>query len=354
MVEPQSSALRIGVIAPPWLAVPPDGYGGTEVLIDSLCRGLQTAGHDVHLYASGDSTCPVPLHFANDRAPGIDIGGPAVEIDHVIAAYRDFDGYDIIHDHTTAGPFVGRSMTSTPIVTTNHNRFVRPFVTGFAALAPEVQTIAISHHHASTAGDVPIGAVIHHGVDAADFPVGTGAGGYALFLGRMVASKGAHRAIHAAVSAGMKIYLAGKALAADEVAYVEEHVRPFLGSSVHYLGEIGSEAKLELLSGASCLINPIAWDEPFGMVMIEALACGTPVVALRYGAAPEIVEDGVTGVLVETEAELVPALNAVGTLDRRACRAAVEGHFSVRRMVTEHVEFYRRVIDARRRGRRSR
>lgn len=349
MVEPQSSPLRIGVIAPPWLTVPPDGYGGTEVLIDSLCRGLRAGGHDVHLFASGDSTCPVSLHFANDRAPGIDIGGSAVEIDHVIAAYREFDGFDIIHDHTTAGPFVGRAMTSTPIVTTNHNRFVRPFVTGFAALAPEIPTIAISHHHASTAGSVPVGAVIHHGIDPADYPVGTGSGGYALFLGRMTETKGALRAIHAAVAAGTMIYLAGKARAPEEISYLEEHIRPFLGSSVHYLGEIDSAGKLELLSGAACLINPIAWDEPFGMVMIEALACGTPVVALRYGAAPEIVEDGVTGLLVGTEAELVPALHAVATLDRRACRAAVEGHFSVGRMVAEHIEFYRRVIACRQR-----
>jgi glycosyltransferase involved in cell wall biosynthesis len=342
--------LRIGVVAPPWLSVPPTGYGGTEAVIDALCRGLAAEGHDVHLFASGDSTCPVTLHSANDRAPGIDVGGTAVELDHVIAAYRDFDGLDIIHDHTTIGPFVGRSMTTTPIVTTNHNRFVRPFRTGFATIAPDVPVIAISRHHASMADGVPIGAVIHHGVDPADFPVGSGSGGYALFLGRMSATKGAHRAIHAAVAAGVELYLAGKADMPDELAYVKEQIRPFLGPSIHYLGEIETATKLELLAGASCLINPISWDEPFGMVMIEALACGTPVLTLAFGAAPEIIDDGVTGILVGVEADLVPALDAIGALDRRACRAAVEGRFSVQRMVAEHLVFYQRVIGERHRN----
>jgi glycosyltransferase involved in cell wall biosynthesis len=350
VVEPLSRPLRIGMIAPAWLAVPPTGYGGTEALIDALCRGLSTAGHDVHLFASGDSTCPVTLHSVSERALGVDVGGVAVEIDHVVAAYREFDRFDIIHDHTTAGPFVGRSMTATPIVTTNHNRFARPFSTGFAEIASDVPVVAISHHHAATAGDIPLGAVILHGINPADFPVGSGSGGYALFLGRMIEAKGAHRAIHAAVAAGISIFIAGKAVAPDEIAYVEEQIRPFLGSSVHYLGEIETAAKLELLAGASCLLNPIAWDEPFGMVMIEALACGTPVIALRSGAAPEIVEDGVTGLLVDHEAELVAALEAVSTIDRSACRAAVEGYFSVDRMVAEHVAFYTEVIAAHGRG----
>jgi glycosyltransferase involved in cell wall biosynthesis len=332
------------MIAPPWLAVPPHGYGGTEAAIDVLCRGLLDAGHDVHLFASGDSATPVPLHFVNEIAPGIDVGGVAVELDHVIAAYGEFADFDLIHDHSTLGPFYGRSVTATPIVTTNHNRFVRPFLSGFAALAPRVAVIAISHHHASTAHGVPIAAVIHHGLDPVDYPIGSGSGGYALFLGRMNANKGAHRAIHAAVAAGVEIYVAGKAIAPDEIAYVDEQIRPFLGSTVHYLGEVEWETKIDLLTGARCLLNPIAWDEPFGMVMIEALACGTPVVTLRAGSAPEIVTDGVTGFLVDTEGELSAAIDAVGALDRGSCRAAVEGHFSVARMVTEHVALYHSLL----------
>jgi glycosyltransferase involved in cell wall biosynthesis len=342
-----SGPLRIGVIAPPWLAVPPSGYGGTEAAIDTLCRGLQAAGHEVHLFTVGESTCPVMRHSVREQAPGIDVGGAPVELDHVIAAYRAFADLDVIHDHTTIGPFVGRLLTVVPIVTTNHNRFTWPFLSGFAELARDVAVIAISHHHASTAGALPIAAVIHHGVNPADFPIGSGSGGYALFLGRMIEAKGAHRAIHAAVAAGLELYIAGKAHTADEIAYVEEEIRPFLGPSVHYLGEITSDAKIELLAGASCLLNPIAWDEPFGMVMIEALACGTPVIALRYGSAPEIVDDGVTGFLVDTQSDLIPALGAVGSLDRLACRAAAEGRFSASRMVEEHIALYERVVGRR-------
>jgi glycosyltransferase involved in cell wall biosynthesis len=343
--------LRIGIIAPPWLPVPPDGYGGTETVIDGLCRGLKAAGHDVHLVASGDSTCPVNLHPTSPRSPGIDVGGTAVEFDHVIAAYRALDEMDIIHDHTSLGPFYGRTVTHIPIVTTNHNRFAPPFSSGFEALGDAVPVIAISHHHAASAKSVPISAVIHHGVDPVDFPIGTGAGGYALFLGRMTPTKGAHRAIHAAIAAGVQVYLAGKARAPDELAYVDEQIRPFLGSSVQYLGEIDRETKLELLAGAFCLLNPISWDEPFGMVMIEALACGTPVISLRSGAAPEIIDHGVTGIIVDTEGELIPALGAVLKLDRERCRAAVEGHFSIARMVAEHVALYERVIGDRAEGR---
>jgi glycosyltransferase involved in cell wall biosynthesis len=332
------------MIAPPWLPVPPSGYGGTEAVIDTLCRGLQRFGHEVHLVASGDSTCPVTLDATSERAPGIDVGGSAVELDHVIAGYEWLGEMDIIHDHTTVGPIYGRSVAKVPIVTTNHNSFARPFGTGFAAVAADVPVIAISHHHAASAVGVEVRAVIHHGVDPLEFPVGSGSGGYALFLGRMTADKGAHRAIHAALAAGERIYVAGKARAADELAYVEEEIRPLLGSSVQYLGELDRVAKLELLAGAFCLINPIAWDEPFGMVMIEALACGTPVVALRFGAAPEIVEDGRTGLLVDTEADLVGALERVRSIDRATCRASVEGHFSSTRMVEEHLALYEQVI----------
>jgi glycosyltransferase involved in cell wall biosynthesis len=341
--------LRVGVIAPPWLPVPPTGYGGTEAVIDALCRGLAGHGHDVILVAPGDSTCPVTVISTSDHAPGIDAGGSAVELDHVVGAYdalAGFGGIDIIHDHTVFGPLYGPSATTVPIVTTNHNRFVRPWGTGFRALGSSVPTIAISRHHAASASGVDIGAIIHHGVDPLDFPFGDGSGGFALFLGRMVPAKGAHRAIRAARDAGWDLVLAGKAQLPEEIAYVEEEVLPHVGATVRYLGETDRATKVELLASAGCLLNPIAWDEPFGMVMIEALACGTPVVTLDAGAAPEIVVDGVTGFVAHDEAGLVAALGSVRSLDRKACRAAVEGHFSVDRMVAEHVAFYDAVIAA--------
>jgi len=336
--------LRIGMLAPPWLPVPPIGYGGTETVIDSLARGLNAAGHHVVLYTTGDSTCTVERRFAFAASPGIDVGGSAVELHHVIRAYDELTDVDVIHDHTAVGPLYSVGRAAVPVVTTNHNPFADPFGTAFRALRGAVPVIAISAHHANSAVGIRVAAVIHHGVDPAEFPVGAGSGGYALFLGRMSPDKGAHRAVVAAKAAGVRLLLAGRLRTESELRYFDEEVRPFLDDEASFLGEIDQETKLELLGGAVCLLNPIAWDEPFGMVMIEAFACGTPVVALRAGSSPEIVEDGVTGLLCDEPAGLVAALGEAGALDRAACRRAAEGRFSASRMVADHVALYESLV----------
>ena len=335
-----ASALRVGIIAPPWLPVPPMRYGGTEAVIDTLSRGLKAAGQEVVLFTNGDSTCAVERRFAFAESPGIDFGGSAVEMHHVIRAYEELTDVDVIHDHTMVGPLYSVGRASAPVVTTNHNSFADPFGTSFRALGGAVPVIAISAHHASTATGIPIAAVIHHGVEPSEFAVGTGSGGYALFLGRMCPEKGAHRAVAAAKAAGVRLLLAGRLKSESELRYFEDEVRPFLGEQVSFLGEVDAETKHELLGGAICLLNPIAWDEPFGMVMIEAFACGTPVIALRAGSSPEIVDHGVTGLLCDSLSELVGALSDVRLLDRAACRQAAEGHFSAARMVADHLQLY--------------
>jgi glycosyltransferase involved in cell wall biosynthesis len=177
-------------------------------------------------------------------------------------------------------------------------------------------------------------------LDTATIPAGNGAGGYALFLGRMHEAKGAHRAIEIARAAGMPVKIAAKMREPSEIEYFETRVRPLLGPDAEYLGEIGGDDKYALLGDAACLLNPIAWPEPFGMVMIEALACGTPVVTTRCGAAPEIVDDGVTGFLRDRQQDLATALGEVAGLDRGACRAAVDERFSMQRMAADHAEMY--------------
>ncbi len=190
--------------------------------------------------------------------------------------------------------------------------------------------------------------VIHHGVDAAQFPVGDGRGDadgpYVVFLGRMADDKGCHRAIQVARKAGIRILMAAKMREAWERQYFTEMVEPLLGPDAVYLGEVSHERKLELLAGASALLFPIRWNEPFGMVMIEAMACGTPVLAFPEGAAPEVVNDGVTGFLCDDEAAMVEALGRLGELKREDCRLAVEGYFSTRRMVAEHIELFESMI----------
>jgi glycosyltransferase involved in cell wall biosynthesis len=203
-----------------------------------------------------------------------------------------------------------------------------------------VPLIAISHAQRRPVPDMPIARVIHHGVDPSDFPFGDGNGGYCLFLGRMSADKGPHRAMEAAYKAGVPLIICAKMRDPWEFEYFDTYVRPYLNGDMQYLGEVPHERKLELLAGARALLFPIRWNEPFGMVMIEALACGTPVLAFPEGAAPEVVENAKTGFLCNEVVDMAEAISRVDSLNRADCRAAVEGYFSASRMVREHIELF--------------
>ncbi|HLI16231.1 MAG TPA: glycosyltransferase family 4 protein [Acidimicrobiales bacterium] len=335
--------MRIAIIAPPWLPVPPPAYGGTENVLDALARALKDLGHDVVLFTTGDSTCDVERRWTLERHVGVGAPGPVDELRHAIAAYESVADADVIHDHTLTGPVYASSLGGLAVVTTNHGPFDENLAPIYRALARRVPVVAISAHQASLAPDIPIAAVIHHGVRVEEFPVGSGDGGYALFLGRMHPSKGAHVAARVARAAGVPLRIAGKLLEPIEREYFDAKVRPLLGGDVTYLGEVGQADKLELLGQATCLLNPIAWPEPFGMVMVEALACGTPVVTTPHGAAPEIVEDGVVGFVRSGEAALAEAVADAAYLSRSACRKLAEERFSARRMALDHLRLYERV-----------
>lgn len=330
------------MIAPPWVSVPPRAYGGTEAVLDALARGLHDAGHEVLLFTTGDSTCPVPRASVLPRAIGVGVGGSATEMRHVIHAYQAAAdaGAQIVHDHTLVGPVYADRFAGLRVVTTNHGPFQSELGDYYRAIGDRTPIIAISHHQASTALGIPVAAVIHHGVDLDRFSVGPGDGGYAVFLGRMCPEKGVDAAIRIARRAGMPLRIAAKMSEAAEQLYFDQHVRPLLGGDIEYVGEVGGSDKTALLGGATCLLNPIAWPEPFGMVMVEALACATPVVATRMGSVPEIVDHGVTGFVCSDEASLADALQAVSRLDRQACRLAAATRFSAERMVADHVLLY--------------
>jgi glycosyltransferase involved in cell wall biosynthesis len=296
------------------------------------------------LYTTGDSACPVPKAWVFEKAVGVGIGGAVTELRHVIHAYEEVRGYDIVHDHTLVGPVYADRCPGLPVVTTNHGPFDGDLRDYYRAIAGRVPIIAISRHQASTARDIPIARVIHHGIDMSKFTVGTGCGGYALFLGRMSPDKGVHTAARVAREAGVPLKIAAKLREQPEYEYFEEHVRPLLGGDIEFIGEVAGATKHDLLRDALCLLNPMAWPEPFGMVMIEALASGTPVVATPRGAAPEIVDEGVTGHLRIGEEALVVALKGVGSLDRTACRKAAEARFSLEHMVAGHVALFERIV----------
>jgi glycosyltransferase involved in cell wall biosynthesis len=331
--------MRIGLVAPPWVSVPPPAYGGTEMVVDLLATGLQAAGHEVILAAAADSTCPVRL------VPGTAASAPETTNDatpllaHIVTAYAAMGDVDVIHDHTPAGPVYSGRPDGVPVVVTNHNAFTPEAITLFRAAARDTAVVAISQDHARQAGDVPIARVIHHGIDPSRVPVGQGRGGYAAFLGRIDPDKGVVEALRIARAAGVPLRIAAKMQDAAEQEYFENEVRPLLTDEHEYIGEVSDAEKYELLGDAFALLNPIQWAEPFGLAMIEALATGTPVVGTPGGSAPEIVQSGTTGYLAGVEA-LPELLLRAGDLDRSACRADVERRFSVERMVNDHLALY--------------
>lgn len=342
--------MRIGFMAPPWVTVPPSRYGGTEAVIDRLARGMSGAGHEVLLWTTGDSTCPVPRGHVFDTAQGDRMGFAAIELRHLIRGYEALVRWeaDIVHDHTLIGPVYAQRYPQLPVVTTNHGPFNDELTDLYRAVGNAVPVIAISHDQAGRAAGAPIADVIHHGLDLDQFPVGEGRGDehgeYFVFLGRMAPEKGARRAILAAQELGARLFLAAKMREPLEHAFFAEQVRPLLGHDIVYVGEVGHEEKVRLLGGATALVNPIRWPEPFGLVMIESLACGTPVLAFREGSAPELVDDGVTGFLCDDVDDLAARMAVAATLDRSKCRAAAEERFSTERMVANHLGLFQRVV----------
>ena len=333
--------MRVGLIAPPGIPVPPPAYGGTESVIDRLARGLVRAGHEVLLAAAGNSTCPVPRVAGSDEA---DEGAPVcldtnAELRHVVRSYAAMADVDVVHDHTVAGPLCRCARSGTPVVTTAHGPFDAQLGPLYRAIRG-VALLAISHHQAASADGIPLAGVIHHGLDLDSVPEGGGNGGYASFLGRMSPEKGPREAALVARAAGVPLRMAAKLRERDELEYFEAEMRPLLCSDVEFLGELGSTEKLELIGGSFALLNPMQWAEPFGLVMIEALATGTPVVATPVGSAPELVEDGVTGHLRVGIPALAAALLNAPRLDRVTCRAVAARRFSSERMVAEHVRLY--------------
>ncbi len=339
--------MRIAIIAPPWAPVPPALYGGIEQAVDAEARGMAAAGHEVLLFTTGDSKCPVPRRWLLEESEGERMGFTVPELRHVMAAYEAVEGYDIVHDHTVLGPIYADRYPDIPVITTIHGPFNSELKDVYRRLADRVSLIAISHAQRKPAPEIPVARVIHHGVDVADFPFGEGGGDYVVFLGRMSREKGAHRAVLAAQKAGAKLLLAGKAREPWERAFFDQEVAPHLGDDIQYVGEVPHEEKLRLLAGAKATLFPIRWNEPFGLVMIESLACGTPVLAFPEGAAVEVVKHGVTGYLCEAETDMADAIATVGSLDRHACRAAVETYFSQDRMIREHIELFDDLLTAR-------
>jgi len=338
--------MRIGLIAPPWIPVPPAGYGGTEEVIDNLARGLTALGHDVRLFTVGESACPVPRQWLY-RSPVEPIGDHFREAAHVVAAYQALADADIIHDHTELGPPLAgrRGISHPPVVTTVHGPVTLRNRRMLAETGRHASIVAISRAHARSFGDIPVAAVIHHGIDLDAYKPGPGTGGYLLFTGRMSPDKGVHHAVRVAHRADWPLVITAKIREPAERAYFDEQVRPLLGPDDDMLAEQPLAARAALMGNAAALLNPITWPEPFGLVMAQALATATPVLAFPNGAAPEIIDHGRTGYLCRDEDDMTAAVARVPRISRWQCRAAAERRFSLARMAADYDRLYRAILE---------
>ena len=349
--EPDRGPLRIVQIAPLYESVPPARYGGTERVVSHLTEELVRRGHAVTLYASADSVTSARLVPCAPKALRLD-PPPDPILRHVLAleaAYAAAADIDLIHAHTDYLTLPFARASATPTLLTLHGRLDMPGLADLFARYPDVALVSISEAQQAPFGpDVRWAGTVHHGVPLDAYPFSAEPGEYLAFVGRVSPEKGLDVAIRVAEAAGLPLRIGAKVDPADQ-AYVDGVIRPLLASPrIDFIGEVDEATKIELVGRARALLFPIDWPEPFGLVMLEAMACGTPVIARPCGSVPEILVDGVTGFSGRTVAELARAAEAVGRLDRRACRRHVEQHFSVGRMADRYEALYRQLVASRR------
>jgi glycosyltransferase involved in cell wall biosynthesis len=336
--------MRIAQIAPPWLPIPPPGYGGVENVLAALTDGLVERGHDVTLFACGGSGTRARLnaHYTKPLGTTCQMEQPLLALPHVLAAYGQLDEFDLVHDHTFPfGPALGSGRDHPPVVHTVHTSPSAPHAAPIYELVDgHLPLVAVSAAQIRACPHLHFTATIHNGIPMRDFEPRVSKDDYLLFLGRMSPAKGVHLAVEAARLLGRPLLIAAKMQNPDEIAYFESRVEPLLTPDVIFLGEVDRRQKIDLLARAACTLVPSQWDEPFGLVMIESLACGTPVVALRAGSAPEIVDHDVTGYLASDFDELVCLAARVSELDPAACRRAAEERFTAERMVEAYESLY--------------
>jgi glycosyltransferase involved in cell wall biosynthesis len=339
--------MRIAQIAPLMEAVPPKLYGGTERIVAYLTDELVAMGHEVSLFASGDSTTSATLEAGCPRALRLD---PAIR-DHLAPLLtmlerlaRRADDFDVIHLHCDylGYPLLWRA--GVPFLATLHGRLDLPELQPLYAAFSDVPVVSISDAQREPLPQAFYLATVHHGLPERLVLPGTGNGGYLAFLGRISPEKAPDRAIRIAARAGMRLKIAAKIDRADR-DYFKAEIEPLLAQAhVEFIGEIGEDQKAEFLGEAAGLLFPIAWPEPFGLVMIEAMACGTPVIAIRGGSVSEVIDEGVTGFVVDDEIAAADAAQQVAALDRTHIRAVFEQRFTARRMAELYTRLYQRLI----------
>jgi glycosyltransferase involved in cell wall biosynthesis len=340
--------MRIAQIAPLWEQVPPATYGGSELVVSLLTEELVRRGHDVTLFASGDSTTTAKLESVHPKALRLDPTIKEVGIYEMLQlsqVYERANEFDVIHSHMGCAGLPYASLVKTPTVFTLHGIFT-PDNEKMFVHARHQPFISISHSQREPRLNLNCVATVYNGVDtsAYRFYPKPSEPPYLAFLGRMSPEKGTHLAIAIAKATGWNLKIAGKIDSVD-VEYFEQEVKPHIdGTQIQFLGEANHAQKNVLLGNAVATLFPITWREPFGLVMAESMAAGTPVIAMNLGSAPEVIVHGKTGFLCHTVEECIQALSKIDTIDRQACRQHVEGNFSAERMTDGYEAVYQKVL----------
>ncbi len=343
--------MRIAQVSSLMEAVPPKLYGGTERIVSFLTEELVRMGHDVTLFASGDSVTSAKLEACWPQAMRLDADAQDYLAPHIMMVEqiaRRAHEFDVIHLHIDYLSYPILSRMNVPFVTTLHGRLDLPVLPPLYSMFPNVPVVSISDSQRGPLPEANFIGTIYHGLPTGLLRQGPGDKGYLAFIGRISPEKGPDAAIRIAAEAGFKIKIAAKIDNADKAYFEKEIKHLFELPHVEYIGEINDDRKSEFLGNAAGLLFPIAWCEPFGLAMIEAMACGTPVIALRNGSVPEVVDEGVTGFIVESEAQAVAAVGKLSTLDRDIVRQTFETRFSAGRMAEDYVDIYQELIEDRR------
>ena len=338
--------MRVGMLGSISWRTPPRGYGPWELVTSLLTEALVARGLDVTLFATADSITSGKLQAVVPRGyseePGTD--AKVLEIQHIANFFEHAGAFDILHNQADFVPLAFSRLVSTPMVTTIHGFSSERIVPVYARYNDRVTYVSISDSDRHPA--LHYARTIHHGIRLEDFPFNPVGGEDLLFFGRIHPDKGAAEAIAAARATGHHLTMAG---IVQDQAYHDRQVLPFLdGESVRHIGMVGGAARAATLGNARALLHLINFDEPFGLSVVEALACGTPVIAFRRGSMPELIEDGVTGFLVNNLDQAIAAIGQIDRIDRRACRAAAVKRFSVDRMADEYIALYEQILTARR------
>jgi glycosyltransferase involved in cell wall biosynthesis len=342
--------MRIAVVAPVWFPVPPSGYGGIELVVSLLTDGLVDAGHDVTLFASGGSRTKARLVTPMAEPPDpASLGNAWYDGYHALSSYTEIahGDFDVVHDHAgVIGPVCGAMLTEPPVVHTLHGPWTEQTRVFYSEVAQHVHLVTVSEAQRADNDTVPYLGTVYNGINLDDYPYCGEKDDVLVYIGRANPDKGPKEAITIARRAGLPLKMILKRNETAEREYFEHEIAPILASDIELYENVPHELKVEVLGRACAMIFPIRWPEPFGLVMVEAMATGTPVVTTNWGAAPELVDDGVTGFRRDGDDDLVEAIHLTRDLDPAACRRRAEERFSVAAMVRGYERLYAQVAQS--------